>query len=199
MRLMQYRLELEEDEGYIISNAPPALGGGTISLEQLWGPGIKLSLEQSSPSDDKIFEQFKFSEDNWENPTFRACYQQALRGTTTDWKLVSVEVMFNYLSLEFASEKRHQELEEMANQDIDSPYYNERVDLSLDDGSYAKLRFEVERPDDSGPEIYQVEMSRQHTKVTEFIDRQRRVINFQPPVRNADKTHQWVRVSNYCG
>lgn len=202
MRLMQYRLELEEDEGYVISNAPPMLGGSSITPKQLREPGIRMSLESATPSPDRIFEQFKFNEANWENPPFRSCYQQTLRGAETGWKLVSVEVMFGYLSLEFVNENRYQELEENGDCDDESPYYNENVSFAPDNQGYARLRFEVACADGSGCEIYQVEISHTQTKVTEFIGHQKRIINFLPPIvsTNGDgKNQRWIKVTSYCG
>jgi len=197
---MQYRLELEEDNGYIISNAPPNPDGGATP-EQVRGPGIRMSVELASPSPDRIFEQFEFNEDNWENPAFRACYQQTLRGMRTGWKLVTVEVTFGHLFLEFVSEERYQELEQEGDHDMDSPYYSETVSFFPDEKSYAQLQFEVERLDGLGFDIYQLKMSKGLTEVTEFVGHQKRVIKFLPPTPPADGNNlprQWVKVFSYC-
>lgn len=205
MRVMQYRVELDEDSGYIISNVEPELCGG-INHVQVYGPGIKMTILDSTPrSTKRLLKRFKFRDDNWDNPTFRECYRRVLRGDeSSGWKLVAVKVYLGYLWLEFANETRNEGICELGNRDSDSPYCNESVSFALHgEEEYAKFCFEIKRPGGLETETYQIAIAENQTTVTEFINSQKqRTIDFLPPVAN-DVTErrecsQWVKIRCYC-
>lgn len=202
---MQYRVELDEDGGYIISNVEPELCGG-ISHEQAYGPGIKMTILDSTPRSIKRFlKQFKFCDDNEDNPEFRKCYRQVLRGNESfGWKLVAIKVYPGWLWLEFAKEASCQEIMTQGDDD-NGPYYNEAVTFAPHgEEAYAKLCFEVKRPGSLETETYQIAISDDRTIVTEFInDQKQRTIDFLPPFDSAVRSRESsqgtvVMVSCYC-
>lgn len=204
MRVMRYRVELDEDDGYIIGNVEPELCEG-ISHEQIYGPGIKMTILDSTPrSAKRLLKQFKFCEDNWKNPEFRECYRRVLCGDESfGWKLVAIKVYFGYLWLEFANETRYEKIRELGDKDGDSPYYNESVSFAPHgEEAHAELCFEVKRPDSLETETYQITISDDRTMVTEFINGQKqRTIDFLPPVADATRRREHSKramVSCYC-
>lgn len=209
MRLMSYRLELTSDNGYVISNATPDLGGTTATYAQVKAPGIKmkiLNLPNACKDDsdsaksgyelnrEEFLNQFNFEEDNWENLEFRECYRRAFCGEKTNWKLTSVQVSFGYLWFEFASEKRYQEMAEEGDVEDESPYYSEGVIFTPSECGGGKFRFEIERPDGL-IEIYKVSVSQNDTRIEEQIGNQKRTIRYDR--ENSEKS-QWVTIEWYC-
>ena len=106
------------------------------------------------------------------------------------------------LWLEFAKEASCQE--NMTQGDSDNgPYYNEAVSFAPHgEEAYAKLCFEVKRPDGPETETYEIAISDDRTIVTEFVnDQKQRTINFLPPVADATRRREhskWAMVSCYC-
>lgn len=211
MRLMSYRLELTSDNGYVISNAMPDTGGTTATYTQVKAPGIKMNIldlpdacENDSDCDnlksssrlsrEEFLNQFDFEEANWENPEFRECYRRVLCGEKSDWKLVSVHISHGYLWLEFASEKRYQELAEEDEVNVDSPYYSEGVMFNPCKYCGGRFHFEVERPDGL-IETYKVTVEQDRTRIEEHIGTQKRTIRFD---RRNDESGQWAIIEWYC-
>lgn len=203
MRVMRYRVELDDDVGYLISNAEPELTGG-INDEQVRGAGIKMTVLNSTPSSAvRLLRYFEFREDNWHNPEFRRCYQRVLLGDeTTGWKLVAIQVYLGHLWMEFANVARYEELLKLGDDDDKSPYYNESVSFMPRGEGWAKLRFEVERPESQELEAYEISISRDSTVVTEFANGQKqRLIEFLRLGTNTSKERrpsQLVEISCFC-
>lgn len=208
MRVLSYRLELTDDNGYVISNATPNLGSTIATEVQAKSPGIGmiiLDLPDVCKGDsgaakldgelrrEKFLNQFEFVED-CENPEFRECYQRALCGEKTDWKLASVHVSLGYLWLEFASKKRWKELDGENEVSDDAPHYSEGVTFIPHERGGGLFRFEVDRPDGL-VETYKVSVQQGYTRIEEQIGNQKRTISFDPRDK---KKHQWVTVEQYC-
>lgn len=209
MRLMSYRLELTSDNGYVITNAMPDTGGTTATYAQVKAPGIKMNIldlpdacendsdslkSGSKLSREKFLNQFDFEEANWENPEFHECYRRVLCGEKSNWKLTSIQVAFGYLWLEFASEKRYQEIAEEGDVEDDSPYYSEGVSFTPSECGGGIFRFEIERPDGL-IETYKVSISRNDTRIEEQIGDQKRTIRYD---RESGEKSQWVTIEWYC-
>lgn len=204
MRTMSYRLKLDPDHGYVISNAKPDLAGGA-PLEEVQAPGIKMTIldlpgEQDEEQDRaKFLDQFTFPEDNWENPEFRECYRRILCGERTNWKLVEIGVSYGLLRLDFVSETRFAEISKETEHDIDSPYYNETVYFSPSEfaGGGGLFQFEVQRPDGM-IETYRVSIDQTNTCINERIGSQERFIRFDCKHAHDIDKGAWVDIEWYC-
>lgn len=204
MRTISYRLQLNSDHGYVISNAKPDLAGGA-PVGEVRAPGIKMTIldlpnKQDEDRDrEEFLDQFTFYEDNWENPEFRECYRRMLCGERTNWKLVEVEVSYGLLRLDFVSETRFAEISKEAEHDIDSPYYNETVYFSPSesDNGGGLFQFEAQRSDGL-IEIYRVSIDQTTTYVNERIGNQERFIRFDCKHTYDTGEDAWVDIEWYC-
>lgn len=199
MRALSYRLMLNSDYGYVISNAKqPELCGG-VSSEEVWAPGIKMTVRlpdkdvdtsiEGNLSLDEFLDQFMY--DNG-NPDFEKCYRRTLCGEKTGWELAQVKVHCGYLLMEFVSKQRFKELREEGD-DGESPYFNEGLLFSPNKYGAGLFRFEVERPDGLA-EIYEMTVGRSRTFIRERIGDQLYIVDFDG---KEEGEGEWVDITWY--
>lgn len=209
VRTMVYRLKLDNSNGesFVISNTGDADQADlSVMSDAVWAPAIRMTLldlpDESDPEAEKFvnvpsrrdyLDQFEFTEDNWLNPEFRACYERAICGEDTGWKLAKVSIHENRLSLLFVSTERYCNIQGRNDQDDDPGYY-EVVDFrpnELAEGGV--FCFEVARPDGLS-ESYRVSISCSLTNVKESIGNQIRNIRFDKKTDDG----QWVTITWCC-
>jgi len=209
VRILSYRLELDYDDGYVISNASPVFGCRNNTPAEMELSGIKMTIlnlpdEQNTEvnaswsaeesSLDEFLTQFEFVEDNWKNPEFRACYRRLLLGEETGWKLVHIKVSYGYLWLDFANEQRYHDLMKNGDADAKSPYYLESIRFMPHEDCGGLFRFDVERPDGM-VETYEMSIEKAGTYIKEQIGSQKRIVCFED---TNDEESQWINVQSYC-
>ena len=199
MRALSYRLMLDSDHGYVISNAKwPELFGG-VSCEEVQAPGIKMTVHlpdkdvdttiEGNLSLDEFLDQFMY---DGGNPDFEKRYRRTLCGEETGWELAQIKVHCGYLLMEFVSKQRFEELQKEGD-DLESPYFNESLLFSPNKYGVGQFCFEVERPDGLA-ETYKVTVERGRTLIREYIGEQMYIVDFTAKEKDEG---EWVGITWY--
>lgn len=167
MKELMHNVIVSNDYEYLFSNAD--LSSESPEDGNARNSGIKMVIEECR-NPEKFFSCFHYEVCDEENPDFQENWQAALRGESTFWKLTATKISHRYMWMTFQNEELYR-IHNKGVQEVGAPYYLENVVFVWEgtSGEYAKLRFELEHPDDVNPEAIRTYFSTTaYTQITEL-------------------------------
>ena len=191
MRSIRYRIEMDDEEGYLIYNAETSWN--TMPTEDnLKRPSIRVTNESGGELTPDIIEYIKLDDIGGVSPDFAANYIRILQGKISVWVLAVVQISRLGVSLAFFNRQTCKE-----------------ENLHIEWPPHLVIRFEVSR-EDGGADTYALQMSaaenayvQNYLSVTEYDDRgqRSRELRFTPAAltefAETDEGWSYVYVTEY--